>query len=404
MAKNVVVGDVLVKGAHKYTVVQVEKVMYTDLVNIVYKTMKTEIVRSMTVTASEFVKVEQVEEVAADPVDAMDEEQYRKAIINGEIKGDWYVWLRKKLDISRSQFPLDHDMEKEAYRICVESMAEGNEEEGAGYFDNLNDEYGDIERARSHKESVEVSAEVNETFAKNDNVVVHKVNAWNSEYFSDFQFVLEVSGNEFGYYMRKDEYGGKEFKVIVFGQDSFQGRQHVLAYENDLEGLERAINNFLSKGFMFFGWEMKKKKVRVKVVDAMEAFIEKITVEKQEPKMVATYELGGILVDVMEDQTDEIPFSVTVPLPPEYSTSEHKYKGATKTFKRESLGEINKLMDKIGYNLVKEENGVHYIEVETFDFELCDVVKKKVLLNSDKPILPSHSFEMHPGYGNIPKE
>lgn len=404
MAKNVVVGDVLVKGAHKYTVVQVEKVMHTDLVVIAYKTLKTETIRTMQVAATEFVKVEQVEEVAADPVDAMDEEQYRKAIINGEIKGDWYVWLRKKLDISRSQFPLDHDMEKEAYRICVESMAEGNEEEGAGYFDNLNDEYGDIERARSHKESVEVAAEVNETFSKNDNVVVHKVNAWNSEFFSDFQFVLEVAGNEFGYYMRKDEYGGKEFKVMVFGHNDFHGRQQVLAYANDLQGVEDALNNFLSKGFMFFCWEMKAQEVRVKVVDAMEAFVQKIKEEQQEPTLVATYELGGILVDVYEDQTKDVPFSVTVPVPPKYSTSEHKYKSATKTFERESLERMHELMDYIGYRLVKEENGKFYIEVDSFDVDAGDVVKEKVFFDSENPATPSHGFEMHPGYGNIPKD
>lgn len=162
MAKYVKVGDVLVKGAHKYEVLDVEKIMYTDLVEIKLKTMKTHRIRNMEVVSTEFVKVEQVEEVAADPIEKMDEEQYRNAMINGEVKGDWYVWLRKKLDISRSQFPLDHDMEKEAYRICVENMAEGNAEEGAGYFDNLNDEYGDIETARSHKESVEVAAEINE--------------------------------------------------------------------------------------------------------------------------------------------------------------------------------------------------------------------------------------------------
>lgn len=175
MAKYVVVGDVLVKGAHKYKVTNIEQVMSADKIVIFYETLKTKVVRSMKVDPSEFVKVEQVDEVAADPVESMDEEQYRNAMINGEIKGDWYAWLRKKLDISRSQFPLDHDMEKEAYRICVENMAEGNAEEGAGYFDNLNDEYGDIERARSKKETStvmeryeqlrnknEVAAEVNE--------------------------------------------------------------------------------------------------------------------------------------------------------------------------------------------------------------------------------------------------
>lgn len=167
MAKFVKVGDVLVKGAHKYTVVQVEKVMHTDLVVIAYKTLKTETIRTMQVAATEFVKVIQNEEPAADQVEAMDEEQYRKAIINGEVKGDWYVWLRKKLNIDRSKFPMDHDLEKEAYRICVDVYAEGNEEEGAGYFDNLNDEYGDIETARSKRESFEVAAEVNEVF-KND--------------------------------------------------------------------------------------------------------------------------------------------------------------------------------------------------------------------------------------------
>jgi len=73
MAKNVVVGDVLVNGAHKYTVVQVEKVAYTDLVNIVYKTMKTETIRSMTVVASDFVTIEQNVEVAADLIEETNE-------------------------------------------------------------------------------------------------------------------------------------------------------------------------------------------------------------------------------------------------------------------------------------------------------------------------------------------
>lgn len=320
----------------------------------------------------------------------------------------------------------------------------------------------------SYPENKEVAAApIEEIKEVNDNMVVHKVNAWNSASFSDFQFILEVDGNEFGYYMNKEENGDMKYKVVILGNDGYSKRNKVIGYESDLEGIETAVNNFLSKGFMFFMWEMKPQKVRVKVVDAMEAFVEKIkaekqadevasnqkdfyielckgeidqlekslavetnedqktflksrienrkieleflnakmvTAEKQEPKLVATYELGGILVDVFEDQTKDVPFSVTVPVPPKYSTSEHKYKSATKTFERESLERMHELMDYIGYRLVKEENGKFYIEVDSFDFDAGDVVKEKVFFDSEKPATPSHGFEMHPGYGNIPKD
>jgi hypothetical protein len=69
MAKNVVVGDVLVKGAHKYTVTNIEQVMSADKIVIFYETLKTKVIRSMKVDASEFVKVEQVEEVSETKAD-----------------------------------------------------------------------------------------------------------------------------------------------------------------------------------------------------------------------------------------------------------------------------------------------------------------------------------------------
>lgn len=64
MAKNVVVGDVLVKGAHKYDVTDVKK--SDDLVTIAYATKKSKEIRTLDIEPSVFVKVEQTDEDRAE--------------------------------------------------------------------------------------------------------------------------------------------------------------------------------------------------------------------------------------------------------------------------------------------------------------------------------------------------
>jgi hypothetical protein len=61
---------------------------------------------------------------------------------------NFHKWLIERLDLDKTEFETREDIENEAYRICVEDMAEGNKEDGAGYWENLNDEYKDEERRK----------------------------------------------------------------------------------------------------------------------------------------------------------------------------------------------------------------------------------------------------------------
>jgi hypothetical protein len=95
---------------------------------------------------------------------------------------------------------------------------------------------------------------------KTVNHVIEK--SQSSVFYGKFVEVLKVNGLEFGYYVRMDEvYGLDEYKVKVFSERN----QRTLSYECNAEGVERSLNNFLSRGFNFSGWEFEGSDVRVKI-------------------------------------------------------------------------------------------------------------------------------------------
>lgn len=100
-----------------------------------------------------------------------------------------------------------------------------------------------------------------------EEVIEYRSFPYSLTYFSPFREIAVIDGNEFGYFVRKDEHGEMEYKVMAFHSQNSSNCSQVLAYESDCEGLERCINNFLSKGFQFGVWKMKPQKVRVKVID-----------------------------------------------------------------------------------------------------------------------------------------
>jgi hypothetical protein len=109
-----------------------------------------------------------------------------------------------------------------------------------------------------------------------EKVIEYRSMPWGSMAWSEFRFVCEVKGNEFGYYVQCNSFGEKEYKVMAFNYQGQLARQQVLAHEDSLEGVERCLNNFIGGGFQFFMWEMEPQNIKVKMVDAMTALANEI--------------------------------------------------------------------------------------------------------------------------------
>ena len=196
MAGLVQVGDVLrwnYGGLERVTAIEFTKTAKTIICQTEYINSKGELVQSerkMRVTRLvnivgsgntvltgdyTFEIIPPVEEIKAVDMELIFDDAEEIAAVEEPAVKSFHNWLVERLEMTEN-FTTSDEIEKEAYKICVQYMAEGNEAEGIGYWDNLCDEYSDYKRQAARKTgaikaavskvtaTVKAAKQVNETF------------------------------------------------------------------------------------------------------------------------------------------------------------------------------------------------------------------------------------------------